>query len=58
LACASGITLKATHALMSREAGGRANLGYKIFLKKFKKKKKKKKKKLSSNKTAKESDIW
>lgn len=28
LACASGITPKATHALMSREAGGRANLGY------------------------------
>jgi hypothetical protein len=31
LACASGITLKATHALMSREAGGRANLGYTKF---------------------------
>jgi zinc finger SWIM domain-containing protein 3 len=28
LACASGITPKATHALMSRESGGRANLGY------------------------------
>ncbi|XP_059454937.1 protein FAR1-RELATED SEQUENCE 5-like [Corylus avellana] len=28
LACASGISPKATHALMSIEAGGRANLGY------------------------------
>ncbi|XP_059458348.1 protein FAR1-RELATED SEQUENCE 5-like [Corylus avellana] len=28
LACASGISPKATHALMSREADGRANLGY------------------------------
>ncbi|XP_062158768.1 protein FAR1-RELATED SEQUENCE 5-like [Alnus glutinosa] len=28
LACASGISPKATHALMSREAGGRATLGY------------------------------
>lgn len=28
LACASGITHKATHALMSREASGRANLRY------------------------------
>jgi hypothetical protein len=32
LACASGITLKATHALMSREAGGRANIGYNNIL--------------------------
>jgi hypothetical protein len=28
LACASGISPKATHELMSREVGGRANLGY------------------------------
>jgi len=28
LACASGISPKAIHALMSMEAGGRANLGY------------------------------
>jgi hypothetical protein len=28
LACASRITPKATHALMSIEVGGRANLGY------------------------------
>ena len=28
LACVSGISPKATHALMTREAGGKANLGY------------------------------
>jgi hypothetical protein len=49
LACASRISPKATHELMSKEVGGRANLGYTEL---------DKKKKLSSNKMAKEFDIW